>query len=92
VEGVTKAFANAAVSSAILRALTPADHAARSNFSIEMLVAHDDDFLRHFVVSNKATFHLSGKVNRHNVRIWGMENPHATVQHERDFPKVNVLP
>jgi hypothetical protein len=56
-----------------------------------MLVAHDDDFLRRLVFSDEATFHLSGKVNRHNVRIWGTESPHATVQHERDFPKVNVF-
>jgi hypothetical protein len=46
---------------------------ARSNFSIEMLVAHDDDddddFLRCLVFTNEATFRLSGKVNNHNVRI-----------------------
>jgi hypothetical protein len=77
----------------LLPALTPADHVASSNFSIEMLVAHDDDedFLR-LVFSNKATFHLSGKVNRHNVHIWGAENsPQATVQNERDSPKVNIF-
>jgi hypothetical protein len=28
------------------------------------------------VFSHKATFHLSGKVYRHTVRIWGKENPH----------------
>jgi hypothetical protein len=63
----------------LLQALTPADHVARSNFSIEMIVAHDDDFLRRLVFSDEATFHLSGKVNRHNFRVWGMENPHASV-------------
>jgi hypothetical protein len=57
-----------------------------------MLVAHDgDDFLRRLVFSDEATFHLSDKVNGHKVRIWGTENPHATVQHERDSPKVNVF-
>jgi hypothetical protein len=76
----------------LLQALMPADQVARSNFSIKMLVAHDDnDFLRLLVFSNEATFCLSGKVNRHSVRIWGMENPHASVQHERDSPKVNVF-
>jgi hypothetical protein len=74
----------------LLQALTPADHVARNNFSIKMLVVHDD-FLRHLVFSDKATFHLSGKVNRHNVHIWGMEDPYATVQQERDSPKVNVF-
>jgi hypothetical protein len=32
-----------------------------------------------------------GKVSRHNVRIWGTENPHATVEHVRDSPNVNVF-
>ena len=32
-----------------------------------------------------------GKVNWHNVRIWGEENLHATIGHERDSPKVNVF-
>ena len=36
-------------------------------------------------------FHLRGKVKRHNVRIWGMENPHATNELVRFFPKVNVF-
>ena len=30
-------------------------------------------------------------VNRHNVRIWGRENPHATIEYVRDSPKVNVF-
>jgi hypothetical protein len=40
--------------------------------------------------SDKATFHTSGKVNRHNVRIWGSENPRVILEMERDSPKVNV--
>ncbi|KAJ8880716.1 hypothetical protein PR048_017186 [Dryococelus australis] len=27
----------------------------------------------------------------HNVRIWGTENPHASVQHVQDLPKLNVF-
>jgi hypothetical protein len=41
--------------------------------------------------SDEATFHLSGKVNRHNVRIWALEQPHATVVHQRYSPKINVF-
>jgi len=41
--------------------------------------------------SDEVTFHLSGKVNRHNVRIWGTENPHEIVEHVRDSPKLNFL-
>jgi hypothetical protein len=43
------------------------------------------------VFSDEVCFHLSGKVNRHNVHSWGMENPRATVQHIRDSPRVNVF-
>ena len=28
---------------------------------------------------------------RHNVRIWGTENPHGMVQHERASPEINVF-
>jgi dolichyl-phosphate-mannose--protein O-mannosyl transferase len=34
---------------------------------------------------------VCGKMNRQNVRIWGTENPHATMEHVRDPPKVNVF-
>jgi len=43
-----------------------------------------------FVFSNEATFHTSGVVNRHNVRIWGSENPHVLFQNDQGSPKVNV--
>ena len=40
--------------------------------------------------TDQACFHVSGKVNWHNVRIWGSENPHVVIEHIRDNPKVNV--
>jgi hypothetical protein len=48
-------------------------------------------FLDKNVFSDEATFHLSGKVNRHNRIIWGSQNPHQVVEHVRDSPKVNVF-
>ena len=51
----------------------------------------DDGFAEKLVFSDEATFHVCGKVNRHNVRIWGTENPHAAMEHVRDSPKVNVF-
>ena len=51
----------------------------------------DDRFLLRLIFSDKATFRISGKVNRHNVRIWGLQDPHEIVEHERDSPKVNVF-
>jgi hypothetical protein len=50
----------------------------------------DNKFLRKIMFSDKATFHVSGKVNKQNVCIWGSEHPHATVEHIRGSPKVIV--
>jgi hypothetical protein len=47
--------------------------------------------LKRLIFSDEATFRLYGKVNRHNVRIWGTENSHATIEHIRDSPKLNVF-
>jgi len=47
----------------------------------------EEGFLDRAVFSDESTFHISGKVHRHNVRIWGTENPHEMVQHERVFPR-----
>ena len=46
----------------------------------------------HFLIcfSDEATFHVSGKLNKHNARIWATENPHITREIERDSLKVNV--
>ena len=52
---------------------------------------NDDDLLAKIIFNDETTFHLSGKVNRYNVRIWGSENPHATLEVERDSPKPNVF-
>ena len=47
-----------------------------------------DGFFESIVFSDGCTFHLSGKVNKRNVRIWGSER---LVEHIRDSPKVNVF-
>ncbi|GBM51925.1 hypothetical protein AVEN_1508-1 [Araneus ventricosus] len=42
--------------------------------------------------SDEATFHINSNVNRHNERIWGTSNPHATVEEmDSDSSKVNVF-
>jgi len=50
----------------------------------------EKDFVERLIFCDEATFHISGKVNVHNVRIWGTEQPHAQIEHQRDYPKVNV--
>jgi len=51
----------------------------------------DDHFLEKVQFSDEATFHVSAAVNRRNVRIWRIKNPHAYVEHQRDSPKVSVF-
>ena len=51
----------------------------------------DDNTISRIIFSDEATFYTNGHVNRHNVRIWGTDHPHETVQHEQDSPKVHVF-
>jgi hypothetical protein len=43
------------------------------------------------VFSDEATFHLSGKVTRHNLINCGLQNLHQAIEHVRDRPEVNVF-
>ncbi|GBN99927.1 hypothetical protein AVEN_41972-1 [Araneus ventricosus] len=54
--------------------------------SIEEMI----NYLRKWFFSDESTFHASGKVNKHNCRIWGSENPRNYRELERNSPKVNV--
>ena len=58
-------------------------------FDLEMLsrIEDDEDYLKKVMFTDEACFHVSGKVNCHNVRIWGSENPHMVIEHIRDGPK-----
>ena len=47
-------------------------------------------FLKRVCFSDKSTFHISGLLNRHNLRIWGSENLHDTCELEQDSPKLDV--
>ncbi|PSN45634.1 hypothetical protein C0J52_12320 [Blattella germanica] len=47
-----------------------------------------DLFHESIVFSDECTFHLSDKVNKHNIRIWGSHK--HFVEHIRDSPTVNV--
>lgn len=76
----------------LVQALNTDDRERRKQFCVAMQEKlEDEEFEKRLVFSDEATFHTSGKVNKHNVRIWGKENPHATVEHMRDSPKLNVF-
>jgi hypothetical protein len=64
-----------------------------SGFCTDFQATADEDetFLSRVVFSDDTTSHLSGLVNRHNLRIWGAENPNTFVEHVRDSQKINVF-
>jgi hypothetical protein len=71
------------------QALEPDDHPRRAAYAKEMLQRFDEDndYLTRVYFSEKATCHTTGKVNRHNVHIWGLENPRVVLENERNSPK-----
>lgn len=76
----------------LLQALHPDDHNKRYEFCSSMLDdMEEDNFAERLIFSDESTFHLSGKVNHYNIRIWATENPTAVIEHERDSPKMNCL-
>ena len=76
----------------ILQELKPNDRPKRKAIALEMLnsTEDDEDYLKTVMFTDEACFHVSGKVNRHNVRIWSPENPHVVTEHISNSPKVNV--
>jgi hypothetical protein len=76
----------------IVQALEPNYRPQRQQFVIEMLdrIDQNPNYLSNVMFSDEATFHTCNKVNRHNIRIWGSENPHGVREKVRDSRKVNV--
>lgn len=76
----------------LVQALEPNDRPRRTEFAFDMLeqIAEDPNFLNLICFSDEATFHVSGKVNKHNTRIWGSEQPYVFREIQRDSPKLNV--
>jgi hypothetical protein len=76
----------------LLQSLRDHDRTTHGDFCTEIQErCEEDGFSEHLIFCNKSTFHISGKVNKQNVRIWGAENPRGTVDHVQDSPKVNVF-
>ena len=53
-------------------------------------ISEDEKFLKRICFTDEATFHVSGKLNKHNVGFWASEHPHGIRELERNSPKVNV--
>ena len=76
----------------LLQHLKDTDKSACEDFCTQMQVVLEEDGLDdRLVFSNEATFHGTGKVNKHDTCIWGTEHPHVIQEHVRDSPKVNVF-
>ena len=76
----------------LLQHLKDTDKSAREDFCTQMQVMLEEDgFSNHLVFSDEATFHVTGKVNKHNTRMWGTEHPHLIQENVRDSPIVNVF-
>ena len=77
----------------LVQKLQPDDLSKRLAFCEDLLSRMETDqcLSERVIFSDEATFFLSGKVNRHNTRIWGSQNPHALIEMERDSPKVNMF-
>ncbi|GFR07847.1 uncharacterized protein TNCT_318451 [Trichonephila clavata] len=56
-----------------------------------MLEMLENDERGERIVFSYATFRVTGRVNRHNVQIWGSEYPQKIVEYIRDSPKLNVF-
>jgi hypothetical protein len=75
-----------------MQALKLDDKPCRFQFAKDILsnVEADENYPRKWIFSDDATFCVSGRVNRHDYRLLGSENPHAIREIGKDSAKVNV--
>jgi hypothetical protein len=75
-----------------LQSLSEGDKVRKGTFCEKSIAQFEEDETldSHFVFSDEATFLLSGIVIKENVRFWGSENPHASVEFLLGSPKVDV--
>ena len=76
----------------IVQSLEPQDYDSRLEMCETLIHRYEEDpnILEQMWFSDEAVFHTSGKVNRHNTRFWGKENPVQVREHQRDSPKLVV--
>ena len=76
----------------LLQELSEEDFAHRMTFSEEMIhyLDNDEEFLNHLVFTDEAHFHLSGEVNRHNLRYYAEENPKVILTKPLHSQRVTV--
>ncbi|GBM73177.1 hypothetical protein AVEN_30060-1 [Araneus ventricosus] len=76
----------------LVQQLKQEDYGKRMNYATFMQESMEDETMAdRLIFSDESTFHISGKVNRYNSRIWGTEKTSTVIEHERDSAKVNVF-
>jgi hypothetical protein len=55
------------------------------------MMERDEHWSKRIIFSDEAIIHLSRKVNRHSIWIWGSEKPVPVVEVECGSPKVNMF-
>jgi hypothetical protein len=74
----------------MVQELRPLDFPARLQFCRDFLalVGNNRDVLNNLIMSDEAHFHLTGSVNKQNMRYWSVEQPHE--KHERPLHSERV--
>jgi hypothetical protein len=77
----------------LLQELKPNDQPHRRNLCTDMLncLKQDNLFFDKIVLSDEANFHLSGKVNHHNLIIWESQNRYKVVKVRRKVDRSWLL-
>ena len=70
----------------ILQALKPGDELRQKKSALNMLDELDPDleFLKFVSISDESTLAVSGMLNRHDLSVWGIENPYKVWEQEWD--------
>ncbi|KAJ4430158.1 hypothetical protein ANN_22368 [Periplaneta americana] len=83
---------NNSIQTSVITNLSDNDKIKRRDFRMEMLQrCKEDGFSERLLFNDESTFHISEKINKQNVRIWGTKNPRATVEYVRNSLTVNVF-
>jgi hypothetical protein len=48
----------------------------------------DEGIVKNFIAIEEGTFHISGQVNRHDLRIMGTNDPYESLDHEGTISKL----
>ena len=75
----------------LLQHLKDTNKSACEDFCTQMQVMLVEDGFDDRLVFSDKTFHVTGKVNKHNTRIWATEHLHAIQEHVQDSPTANVF-